>query len=84
MYLFINYRLGEKGEGLKKYRLAVRTSPGDVKHSLGNIISPIVITMYGARRMLEISGGTLCEVSDCLTTMLHTRKLKQNNTEYKL
>ena len=34
-------------------------------------VNNIVITMYGVRRVLEISGGTLCKVYDCLIAMLY-------------
>ena len=35
-------------------------SHGDVKFSIGNIVNNIVITMYGARWVLELSRGSLC------------------------
>ena len=31
----------------------------------------IVITIHGARWVLEMSGGTLCKVYNCLTTLLY-------------
>ena len=34
------------------------------------ISNNILIILYGARWVLEISEGTLCKVYDCLTTML--------------
>ena len=50
----------------------LQNSHGDVKYSLGNIVSNIVITTYGARWALNSSGGTLCKVYDCQTTMLYS------------
>ena len=47
-------------------------SSWDVKYSIENIINNTVITMYGARWVLEISWGIVCKVYDCLTTMLYT------------
>ena len=41
-----------------------------VKYSIGNIISNIVITMYGASWVLEVSSIPLCKIYDCLTTIL--------------
>ena len=64
--------LNEKGKGIKKYRLVVTKICTEVKYSVGNAVSNIVVTMYGARWVLEISEGTLCKVYDCLTTMLYT------------
>ena len=58
--------LGEKGEGTKKYKWQLQKSHGDGKYSTGDIVNNI-ITLYGARRALETSGGTLCKVYDCLT-----------------
>ena len=54
----------------------------DVKYSLGNTVNNIVITTYSARWVLEILGGTLYKVHDCLTTVY--LKLIQNNIECKL
>ena len=62
--------LGEKGEGIRKYKLVVTNSPGGGKYSTGNIVSNIVTTVYSARGMLEIGG--LCKVYGFLTTMLYT------------
>ena len=39
-----------------------QNSLGDVKHSIGNIVNNIVMTVYGARWALEISEDTLCKV----------------------
>ena len=41
--------LGEKGEGIKKYKLTVTNSQEDVKYSMENIVNNIVITTYGVR-----------------------------------
>ena len=49
--------LDGKGEGIKKYRLAVTDGHRDVKYSVGNIVGNTVIPMYGARWVLEILGG---------------------------
>ena len=43
------WRMGKKGEGIKKYKLVVTEYHEDVKSSLGNIVNNIVITMYGVR-----------------------------------
>ena len=40
--------MGEKGAGIKKYKLVVTEYQGDVKCSLGNIVNNILITKYGA------------------------------------
>lgn len=34
----------------------------DVKHGGGNTVSNMVMTTYGARSVLELSGGSLCKV----------------------
>lgn len=60
----------KKAVGLTYWQL--QSSHGDVEGSNGNAGNDTVITMQGASRVLEISRGTLCEVCDCLTAMLHT------------
>ena len=45
--------LGEKGEGIKKYKLVVTKYRGG-KHSIGNIVNDIVITVYGTRQVLDL------------------------------
>ena len=56
--------LGEKGEETKKYKLAVKkNSQEGVKHSMGNIVNDIVITMYGVRCILDLPEGSLCDVN---------------------
>ena len=49
-----------------------RNSHGDVKHGTENVVSNTVITMYGAQRVLEMSGGTLGKSYDYLITMPYT------------
>lgn len=46
-------------KGLTSTDWQLRNNHGDVNYSVGNIDDDIVITMYGARWILEISGGTL-------------------------
>ena len=66
-------RLGDWVEKVKRFnKLVVTKRHGNTKYSIGNIVNNIVITMYGARWVLEISGGTLCKVYDCLTIMWYT------------
>ena len=48
--------LGEKGEGWE-------VQIGGYKTVMGNIVSNVVITMYGASWVLEISEGTLCKIT---------------------
>ena len=60
-------------QGTTKYRIVHETrgskmlifSHGDVKHNTGNIANNI-ITMYGARWVLELSVGSLCNLYKCL------------------
>lgn len=54
--------LGEKGKGTEKYRLVVTKQSRDVKYGTGNTVSLIVITMCGAKGILEVSQGTPCKV----------------------
>ena len=65
-------RLVEKGKELRSTDWSLQYSHGYVNYSIGNIISNIVVTMYGAKWVLEILGGTLCKVYDCLTIRLCT------------
>ena len=62
--------LGGKVEKCKGNR-KLQTSHKDVKNSTGNVVDHIVITMYGARWVLELSGGSLCKLYNCLITMLY-------------
>ena len=64
--------LGKKGEVIGKYRLVITTQLQDVQHSTGITVNNIVIAMYGASWVLEISGGPLCKGYDCLATILYT------------
>lgn len=41
-----------------------------VDNSIGNIVTKIIIIIYGAMWVLEILGRVLHKVCDCLTTML--------------
>ena len=59
-----------KVKGLRSTGWHLQSSHGDVKYSIGNIINNIVITMYGARWLLEISRGPLYKLYDCVTTLL--------------
>ena len=50
-------------KGLESTNWKLQNSHGDVKYSTGNTVNNIVITMCGARWMLEISrGNTLSSV----------------------
>ena len=66
--------LGEKGEGIEKYSLVVKNSHGGLKYNIGDIVSNILIAVYGTGWVLAIRqwGGPLCKVYDCLSTMLYT------------
>ena len=60
--------LGKKCEGIGSYKNSHR----DVKYNIGNVVNNIVITMDGARWVLEILRGTLNEEYDFLTTILYS------------
>ena len=60
-------------EEVKKYKLVVTELSQDVNYSVGNIVSNIVMTMYGVRWVLEILRGPLCKVPDGITTMLYAQ-----------
>ena len=49
-------KLGETGEGIKKYKLPVikQISHEDVRYSIGNTVNNIVITLYGDRWLLDL------------------------------
>ena len=49
--------LDEKCEVIKKYKLVVTDSHEEIKYSTGNIVSLIVITVYAASWILQISQG---------------------------
>ena len=40
--------MGEKSEGIEKYKLGLTGSHGYVNYSLGNIVNNIVIISYGS------------------------------------
>lgn len=42
-----------------KKNLPYKTVIGEAKYSTGNIVSDIVITMYGVTWVLDLSGGSL-------------------------
>ena len=48
--------MGEKGEGIKMYKLVATKQSQDVKCSIENTVNNIIITMYRVRWALEISG----------------------------
>lgn len=60
--------LGQKGGRIEKCTLVVTEQSRDVTCSVGNTVSNGVITVGGARWGLEILGGTLYKIYDCLTT----------------
>ena len=62
----------KKGKGLRSPKWQSQNSHKDVNSLIGNVVNTIVITRSGARWVLEITGGPLCKVYDCLTTMLYT------------
>ena len=64
--------MGEKGEGIKKYKLVVTEQSWGVKYSIGSIVSNTVITMCGARWVLEMLRRALYKVYDHLTIKLYT------------
>ena len=47
--------MDENVEGIKKYKLGIKNSHRDINYSIGNIVSNIVITMYGDRCVLDLS-----------------------------
>ena len=59
--------LGAKGKRSTNWQL--QNSRGHVKYSIGN---NTVITMDGARWVLDLSGEYLCKLCNCLTGMLCT------------
>ena len=59
-------------KGLRSTNWQLQNSYGDVKHSIGNIVNDIVITMYGVRWVLDLSQGSLCKVLKTLFMVLCT------------
>ena len=55
-------KLGEKDEGLRSTDWQLQKRHGDVKYSPENVVNIVAITTYGARWVLEISGGTIFKV----------------------
>ena len=56
---------GEKGEGIKKYKLAVMNGCGGVMCSTGNIVKGLLVAMCGVRGvrdLLACSPGVLCGI----------------------
>ena len=51
-----------KVKGLRSTNWKLQSSHRTVKHSIGNTVNNIVITMDEAHRVLDISGRTLCKV----------------------
>ena len=47
--------LGENGERVKKYKLVITNSHGDVMYSIENTVDNVVITMYRARWVLIVN-----------------------------
>ena len=45
---------------------------GHVKYSIGNTVNNMVITVYGIRWIVDLSGGSLRKLYKCLTTILYT------------
>ena len=68
--------LGLSRKGLRSTDWKLQNSHGDVKYSIGNIVSNIGIILYGSRWVLETSGGTLSKVYEGLSTMLYTQNFK--------
>lgn len=46
--------MGEKGEGIKKYKLIVADSYGDMKYSIRNTVDNVVILCVGPRFIIVI------------------------------
>ena len=63
--------MGEKGEEIKKYELVLPEQSWDIKYSIENIVNNNIITVYGARWVLDYRSALLCNLNS-LTTMLYT------------
>ena len=50
-----SWGMGEKGEGIQKYKLAVTQQSWGCKAQYREIVNNIVITMYGVRWVLDLS-----------------------------
>ena len=44
-----SWELGEKGEGIKKYKWHLQNSHKNIQHSIRNIVKDTVMTMYNTR-----------------------------------
>ena len=63
-------------KGLRSTNWQLQNSYGDVKHSIGNIVNDIVITMYGVGwGVLGLLEGPLGKLYKCLTTYVVHLKL---------
>lgn len=63
-------RLGGNGEGVKEGEPVVTEQSRGVKYSPGNTISNTVVTMCGARRVLDSLRGSLDKLHKCLIVVL--------------
>ena len=63
--------LGSSGWRLQVQIASFKKSHRGVKYSIGNAVSNIVVTIFGVRWALEISGESLCKVNKCLITILY-------------
>ena len=61
-----------KVKGLRSTNWQLQNSHGDKKYTLRHTVSNIVVTKYGARCLTDLSGGSLCKLYKCLTTMRYT------------
>ena len=59
----------KKGKGLRCTSWQLQNSLKDVKYGIENTVSDIVITLYGARWVRDLPGGSLRELHKCLATM---------------
>lgn len=62
----------KKGEGIKNYKLVLTEQSQGAKDSVGNIVSDVVITMYGGRQGLDLLGWSRRKLYKYLTTTLYT------------
>ena len=44
-------------KGLRSTNWLSQNSHGDVQYSIGNTVNYIVVSMYGVKRVLDLSGG---------------------------
>ena len=62
----------KKVKGLRSTNWWLQNSHGNVGYGMENTVKNIVITMYGARWVLEILVVTFYKVYHCLATMVYT------------